>query len=221
MAKVFISRALSVESTFLARVGGAGHDVIGESLLQIDPVPFATVPETDWVFFYSKNAVIHYFAGVGEPPPSCKYGAYGTGTAAYLQREYGIQANFIGSAKPKATAEALATVAAGQRILFPRARHSRHSLYKYLRYKTTVQELSVYDNRVRESFELPFCEVLVFTSPLNAQAYYGHYVSRSRQTIVSIGRTTAQELRRLGIRGVHIARQPAEAALAELVLSLL
>ncbi len=221
MAKVFISRDLSPKSTFLEALSAASHEVIGESLLQIDPVPFEQVPETDWVFFYSKNAVFHYFEGLGTPPPAHKYGAYGSATAAYLRQTYGITANFIGSAKPKATAESLATVAAGQRILFPRARHSRHSLYKYLRYKTQVQELIVYDNRMRETFELPLCDILVFTSPLNAQAYYQHYLAQSHQEVVSIGRTTAIELKKLGISRVHIARKPAEAALAEMVLSLI
>ena len=61
---------------------------------------------------------------------------------------------------------------AGERILFPCARHSRHALYKYLRYRTNATQLVVYDNRIREDLDLPEFDILVFTSPLNAEAWF-------------------------------------------------
>lgn len=232
MPKVFISRELSPESIFKMQLEAAGLEVIGESLLQFDPVPFSDVPETDWVFFYSKNAVRFYFEGLQNPefwkgkqlrqgPPRqekpLKYAAYGSGTAGYLQRHHQAKVQFIGSAKPKGTAEALMVMAAGERILFPCAKHSRHSLYKYIRYKTDAIKLVVYDNQVRANFSLPSCDVLVFTSPLNAQAFFDKYPYQSEQKVVAIGHTTGRALKKMGIRKIAIAKKASEQALAEIV----
>lgn len=233
MPKVFISRDLNPESIFKTQLEALGLEVYGESLLQFDPVPFTAVPETDWVFFYSKNAVRFYFEGLQNPdfwkgkqlrqgPPRrekpVKYAAYGTGTAGYLQKHHQVQVQFIGSAKPKRTAEALVVRAAGERILFPCAKNSRHSLYKYIRYKTDAIKLVVYDNHIREDFELPTCEVLVFTSPLNAEAYFAKYDYQDDQKAIAIGHTTARALKKLGLKNVGVAKKASEQALAEIVV---
>ena len=150
-----------------------------------------------------------------------KYAAYGSATAAYLHKHHNVKVQFIGSAKPKSTAEALMTMAAGERILFPCAKYSRHSLYKYIRYKTNAKKLVVYNNYIREDFDIPDCDILVFTSPLNAKAYFGKYKWKKKQKVIAIGRTTARELKKLGISKVSIAKKAREKDLAELVLELI
>jgi len=236
MSKIFISRDLSAESLFKSKMEEAELEVYGESLIQFDPVPFKEIPPCDWVFFYSRNAVRFYFEGLQKPelwkgkkmrqgPPrkekEVKYAAYGSATAAYLRKHHKVKVQFIGSAKPSATAQSLMTMAAGERILFPCAKHSLHSLYKYIRYKTDAKKLVVYDNYIREEFELPTCEVLVFTSPLNAQAYFGKYKWKKKQTVIAIGRTTALALKKLGITKVAVAKKASEEGLADLVMDLL
>ncbi len=233
MSKIFISRALSPESLFKSKLEAADLEVHGESLIQFDPVPFQEVPPCDWVFFYSRNAVRFYFAGLQNPDfwkgkklrqgparreKPVKYAAYGSATAAYLTKHHQVKVQFIGSAKPSATAQSLMTMAAGERILFPCAKHSLHSLYKYIRYKTDATKLVVYDNRIRDEFDLPTCDILVFTSPLNAQAYFGKYQWKKKQKVLAIGRTTAGALKKLGITKVAVAKKAKEEALAELVL---
>lgn len=232
MKRIFITRDLAVDSVFKTRLEAVGFEVHGESLIQFDPVPFTEVPPTDWIFFYSKNAVRFYFDGLQRPdfwknkqlrqgPPKTnlvKYAAYGSATAAYLHKHHQIQAQFVGSAKPKRTAEALTVMAAGQRILFPCAKQSRHSLYKYIRYKTDAQKLVVYDNYIKTDFSIPKSDILVFTSPLNTKAYFQKYKLDKKQKIIAIGRTTSMALKREGVPKLSIAKFPSEQALADLIV---
>lgn len=233
MASIFITRDLLPDSVFQSKLKSVGFEVHGESLIQFDPVQFTEVPKADWVFFYSKNAVRFYFEGLQNPdfwkgkqlrqgPPrkmqSVKYAAYGSATAAYLHQHHNVQVQFVGSAKPKRTAEALMVMAAGQRILFPCAKQSRHSLYKYIRYKTDAEKLIVYDNYIKEDFDIPKSDILVFTSPLNAKAYFQKYKIIKKQKIIAIGRTTSTALKRIGIPKLSIAKFPSEEALADLIL---
>ncbi|MCB0562526.1 MAG: uroporphyrinogen-III synthase, partial [Phaeodactylibacter sp.] len=62
---------------------------------------------------------------------------------------------------------------------------------------------------------------LVFTSPLNAEVYFGKYALEKEQQVVAIGDTTAAALHRLGVRKVIVAEEPSEKSLASAVISLL
>jgi len=59
----------------------------------------------------------------------------------------------------------------------------------------------------------------VFTSPLNAQAYFARYALLEGQKVVAIGRTTAQAIADLGISNVITAPTPTEEVLAEICKS--
>lgn len=219
--RVFISRELKADSIFRTRLEAIGAEVIGQSLIEFAPVVFHGIPPCDWIFFYSKKAVCFFFEGLGEKLLSeIKWAALGRGTAAALSAR-GITPGFIGTGEPEGVAEAFAIEAAGQRVLFPQARQSRQSVQQLLGDKIQPVSLVVYDNQPRRSFDIPFCRVLVFTSPLNAEAYFGKYTLQPGQSAVAIGETTAATLRRLDVAEVAVAEEPSEEGLAEVVISLL
>ncbi len=219
MKKVFISRHLDDGSIFYKTLVANGFAVHGESLLTFNPVPFAHPPSFDWVFFSSKTAVRFFLDN--EQCPSLegvKLAAIGEGTAKALI-ERGHQPHFIGDGDPAPTAAWFLEVAKGSRILFPRAKESRQSIQRLLGDAISAVDLIVYENFPRSDVDLPDFDALVFTSPMNALAYFSSKTWRG-EVVVAIGETTATALHQIGIQQVHVAVAATEAALATLVLKL-
>ena len=115
--RVFISRDLDPDSVFGQRLRVLGFEVIGESLIDFQPLPVWPVPDHDWCFFYSPRAVMYYFerqlAQLRTPierQVRARYGVMGNGTAAaaltYLQR-----VDLTGNGHPREVADQLALAA--------------------------------------------------------------------------------------------------------------
>lgn len=224
MPKIFISRNLTTTSPFKKELAGIAMEIIGQSLIQFSPTPTTAIPNVDWIFFYSKNGV-KYFLEMVKSSPSfsikmVKWAVIGKGTAEALTT-YQIQPDFIGNGRPKATAQAFGEMAAGQAVLFPRAKNSKKSIQNLLCSQLTVNDLVVYENEVKANFTIPYCDILVFTSPLNATAYFQKYALNAKQKIIAIGKTTEKTLQQLGIKNSIIATKPSEQALANAVTQVL
>jgi uroporphyrinogen-III synthase len=219
MKKVFISRHLDDGSIFYKTLKANGFAVHGESLLTFNPVPFASPQSFDWVFFYSKTAV-RFFLDNGQCPnlEGKKLAAIGEGTANALI-ERGHHPHFIGDGEPVTAAARFLEVAKGRRILFPRAKESRQSIQRLLGDAIFAVDLVVYENTPRTDFTLSDYQILVFTSPMNALAYFSIKTWKG-EAVVAIGNTTASALHQIGIEQVHVATAATEEALATLVLEL-
>jgi len=220
MKKIFISRDLDEGSVFKKMLTERGFEVADNSLVEFLAVPNISVPSADWVFFYSKNAVRFFCQAVGlRTSKHHKTAALGPGTAEAM-RAAGVLPDFVGDGDPISTAEAFLKVAKGSRVLFPRASESRQSVQRILAGQIESLDLVVYENIAKREFQVPDCQSLVFTSPLNAKAYFSKYRFREEE-VIAIGQTTAACLRQLNITGYKVAEFPSEKALAELVISLL
>jgi uroporphyrinogen-III synthase len=220
--RVFISRFLdSKQSLFYKQLNQYGFTVNGQSMLEFSGIPFQTIPKSHWIFFYSKTAIAYFF----EYLPShfniqkVKWATIGEASAKYLQK-YGVQADFVGTGEPLATAKEFLNVAEGEKVLFARALHSKKSIQDLLNGDIQVVDFVVYNNRKCQNIQKRHEEVLVFTSPMNAQAYLNQHRLFSYQQIVAIGNTTAHTLKKLGIRDFCISDKPNELALASCVLKL-
>ena len=212
---VFISRVLSTSSPLKAL--SKNLTLIGKSLLAFTPVHFENVPESDWIFFYSQQGVRHFLNQV-QPHTLMerRVAAFGPKTGQSLHDE-GISVAFTGDGTAGETATAFSLVARGEKVLFARARHSRMSLQKLLSNTIEVLDLVVYDNEPLSTFTVPVCDVLIFTSPLNAITYFKHYELIDHQKVIAIGKTTRETLSKLGIRDVEIPDSPSEAAMVQLL----
>ena len=213
---VFITRDLTSESPFYQRLSDEGWQVGHASLLAFEPVSFGQLPATDWIFFYSKNG-IKYFFEQAKLDDSVRYAVMGKASAAYLTAQCGIQADYVGTGEPASTAAAFVQMAKGQRVLFPCAAQSRHSIRQLLAHEIEATDVVVYNNRKKTKFSPRDEHVLVFTSPLNVAAYFEQYTLQQYQYIIAIGRTTATALEGFGYQDYTIAAQPNETALAEAV----
>lgn len=225
-ARVFITRLLSPDSPFVGKLTVLSFQVIGASLIDFQPEPVLPVPAHDWCFFYSPRAVqfyfersmVHYKTPI-ERQVRARYGVMGEGTEEAALR-YLNKVDLRGNGQPKAVADQLAEKAFDRRILFPQARNSRRSVEKHVGDAAWCLPYVVYNNVPLRHFELPPSDVLVFTSPLNVDAYFGRYELQPEQRTVAIGRTTAAALRQRRIKVHGIAKQPTEAALAAAVLKI-
>jgi len=225
MPKTFISRPLKKNSLFKKQLLESGMDIIGQSLIHFSPIPINNLPKSDWVFFYSKKGVQFFMEQVQNAPKfqklieSVKWAVMGKGTAATLAK-FGIQADFIGTGHPTSTTAQFYKIAETHKVLFVRARNSKKSVQKIWRQPKNVVDLIVYDNQIKTDFDIPFCEYLVFTSPLNAKAFFQKYPIDKSQKVIAIGNTTAKALLNLGIKEVKIAPKPNETEMAKKVLEL-
>ena len=217
---VFISRDLSPDSEFRRLLQAQGWQVRGASLVELSALPFHTLPQVHWVFFSSKNAVRFFFRQIekaGLLLPELQWAALGEATSKALH-SYVQNIGFTGSGEPVSAAAAFGELAGGQAVLFPGARHSQQSVQLLLAGAVQGIHLEVYDNRP-VYVPAPRSEsVLVFTSPMNAQAYFSRHSLQSGQRVVAIGATTAAALQALGMTSVITATAPTETALAEAVL---
>lgn len=217
--KVFISRNLKPDSFFERALSERGFEVIGQSLIDFSPVPFELPEGVDWLFFYSRKGVEFFFEKIKVADlPKVKVAAIGEATAGEL-RQCGVKIHFVGNGEPKATATAFLEMATGQKVVFPQAQNSRRSIQHLLAEKIESRDLVVYRNLPKREIELPDCEVLAFTSPMNVEAYFSKKKIREGQRIAAIGETTASALRELGIEKVEVAPEASEKGLVARIVN--
>jgi len=233
MKKVFITRDLEEDSIIVTDLLKKGLVVHGKSLISFNRLPFTKVPESDWIFFYSKQGIRHYFDGLDDP--ACwagvrmgmprkikqpKYGTFGKGSAGFLKSYRNINPDFEGIGKAEATSQAFLKKANNQTVLFVRGKNSLQSVQHLVKDEKIEQiDFVVYDNQPLTKFSVPQCHFLLFTSPLNAQAYYKRYSIKKWQKVFAIGDTTAEALLSLGLKNIKVAASPSLAAMIELVLA--
>ena len=224
--KIFISRDLAPDSYFFSHFREISNQhpelqLFSESLLEFKAIPFNKFPTTDWIFFYSKNAVHFFFKGFNSKSLTAKIATIGAATARAAE-QYDYQATFHGSGHPQRAAKQflrIATAHSDQKpsVLFPRAKRSQKSIQKLLADKIIAHDLIVYDNLHKTDFASPPCDIVVITSPINGQLYFSKYrvneFNESDQTVIAIGPTTAKALRKSGVRKIIVAKTPSEESL--------
>lgn len=221
MKTIFISRKLTSKSVFKKTLESAGFQIHDQSLIRFRSVSFDRVPQADWVFFYSKNAVKFFFAGLNAAdknvPKKVRWATIGKATAKALEKHI-ERIDFIGNGNILETSADFLKLASGQTVLFPRAEHSRKTIQQLLNNKIKDVDLIVYKNTPKKNIQVPDCDLLVFTSPMNVLNYFKQKELFDDQSVYAIGRTTAKTLVSIGIEDFLIAEEPSEAALVKAVL---
>jgi uroporphyrinogen-III synthase len=220
---VFISRKLNADSIFYKMLSEANIKVIGQSLIELEAIDFQSIPKTEWIFFYSKNAITFFFENIKKQSfpfdeNHYKWATIGEGTAKRLA-DYQIKADFVGNGNPELTAIEFLKKAKNKTVLFPRATTSQQSIQKILSTQIQSLDLLIYKNQPLKDIESRSEAVLVFTSPMNASAYFDQNSLKNNQKLVAIGQTTAKALKALHFEKMIIASEPSEKGLAEAILS--
>ncbi|WP_317896566.1 uroporphyrinogen-III synthase [Aurantibacillus circumpalustris] len=201
---IFISRNLTPISPLLIKLNSMGYEVLNESLITVSQIRFTHTPVTKWIFFSSKNSIRHFFAQNPELAEGVKFAVMSPSSAEYLV-EFGKTADFIGEGVDVTLiAKKFADFIKDDTVLFPQAIDSLQTIQRQLSFTNICHNLFVYKTTRRIDFEIPQSELLVFTSPSNAQAYLEKYKPAADQKFVAIGSTTYNQLKNYGIKNIGL-----------------
>jgi len=218
-APVFVTRNLKEQSFFKRALEQNGYPVHGKSLIDFKAIEFNEVPETDWIFFSSKNSVRFFF----EQQPqtgNAKFGAVGSATAKAL-RKYGVVPEFTGnSINTVEIGRAFAEVAKNEKVLFPQSKNSLKTVQQQFASDENLFDLITYETIESGEGQIPDTGVIVFTSPSNVRSYLNKKSISSEQKVIAIGNTTGKELEKHSISDYHLPWTSSEIALVDAVLSL-
>lgn len=215
---IFISRDLAQKSYFKQALSSQGHAIHDLSLLRFTTITYdvSKLIEAEWVFFSSPRAAKFFFEQATEVPKNIKFGAIGISTARTIQKYTDYEPEYIGRGNNVLhIAEQFGQVAEGQKVIFPHALHSLKTVQKYLKDRVQTQNLVVYKNEPLSDFEVPKCDILVFTSPMNARTYCSKYKILPHQKIVAMGSTTGKTLSSLGYPSYTTPYAPDEVSLVD------
>lgn len=211
---IFVSRELDEDSPFRA-LETLGHTLIGESLIDFEDVIINTVPTHEAVFFYSQRAIYPYIKAVGYST-EVEYGVMGPASQATFLELTGHKAQIEGQGDYEALASSLDTQWADKIVLFPVGRRSMKRFKRSLP-QVTQKHVIVYDNTAKEVIDLPACDLVALTSPINVEAYCSAMDMETPLALFSIGQTTAKKMKAYTSREIFYCEDPSEANLYRLV----
>ena len=216
MKRIFISRKLSYDSPI--RIVAKGHFIKDQSLIQFSPLEFDP-PEADWVFFYSRNAVRFFFEETNLELHPYQYACLSHGTAEELSK-YVLDIAFIGNGKPKEVAQQFQEIRKPyEPVCFIRANNSVDSVHNIMKSENSFS-IAVYDNKPIEDIPVEDFDILIFTSPMNVDVWFGANEYKD-QPIIVIGNTTESAVKKYNIENIKIAKEPSEEAIAQMLIELL
>lgn len=220
MKKIFISKKLDSNSIFKTKLENAGFEVWGESLLQLELIPFEKIPSVDWIFFYSQNGVQFFFNHIKKNniplSKEIQFASFGEKTAETIMQF--TTCHFVGTGDAETTTPAFSKIATGKKVLFPRAENSQRSIQRLIGNQISALDLIVYKNSPKEYFSIPLMDYLFFMSPMNAKVFFQNYQLKKGQKVFAIGKTTALALENIGIKNVIFPQKPAEEELVKILL---
>lgn len=238
--RVVVTRPAHQAEELCAAFEAAGASVERLPLIEVappaDPAPLreaaAGLAAYRWVIFTSANAVRALIEAAGDRlPPRLRTASVGGATTAAL-RDAGVEPALEGEGGGESLAELIAFVGAGGKILFPAAEDARPQTAAMLRASGyEVDVVVAYGKRLPEGTQRRAAELfpegepvgwVTFTSPRIVAAFAGLFEdwAERRGTVkaASIGATTSDELRRLGVEPAAEAVVPGDEGLVEAVV---
>ena len=216
MKKIFISRSLNPSSPI--RNIARDHVLVDQSLIEFSPIDFEE-PRADWIFFYSRNGVKYFFEGGNYALYPYLWACMSEGTADELSH-YVTDISFIGNGSPEdVTLKYVDHIKPTEVTCFIRAEHSLDSINKNIENDSNFS-IPVYHNTPTQSIPTQKFDIIIFTSPMNVDAWFKKR-AYNNECLISIGNTTAKHLEKYGIKDVIVSRQPSEEAIAKSLQALL
>lgn len=221
--KVFISRDIDGKGVFERALQDNGYHAIGESLIKIGAIPYSNVPQSNWIFFSSRNGVKFFFDQNPELSKDVKLAVLGRGTESALN-SYGKEADFVGQSKDtKEVANEFKDLLedlGSQIVLFPQSNQSLQTVQHEVKFAAKTLDLVVYSTSEKNVDEIPDAYIYVFTSPSNVRSFFRQKeIDRTSQKMLAIGTATYTALKDEGCVNVRISEYPSEISLADSVIS--
>jgi hydroxymethylbilane synthase len=217
---VLITRDLKENSFFKNILEGNGYKVSGISFIETKRINITNVPQTDWIFFASSNAVSHFFEQNFELKSKIKFGVIGKSTEQELKK-HNRNAAFVGSiADTKVVGKKFAKTVGNETVLFPQAKGGLRTIQQQFEDASKLTDLVVYETVKKENVNLPNAEILVFTSPSNVESFFEKGKINAKQKVIAIGKSTEKKLKDLGVENCLFPASFDEVGLAEAVFGI-
>lgn len=176
----------------------------------------SNIPETDWIFFTSKNSV-RFFFKQNLSLDSRKVACVGKGTFKELAKHV-QEIDFVGDAvNVHEVGKQFEAAVNGGTCLFPVSNISKRTIQQYFTDQSKVFDIVIYNTSEKSDFENPKADTLIFTSPSNARAYFSKFKIKEDQTVISMGPTTGKQLEDLGIKAYQTPKTTGELGLIDLI----
>lgn len=219
-ASVLITRDLNEDSFFKNVLEGNGYEVNGISFIETNNIAIAEVPQTDWVFFASSNAVRFFFEQQPALKPKVKFGVIGKSTEEELKR-FGKNAAFVGSVTDtKVVGKKFAKTVGSETVLFPQAKGGLRTVQQQFEHTGKLNDLSVYETVKKGNVKIPQVNILVFTSPSNVESFFEKGKILPDQQIIAMGKSTEKKLREFGVEQCVLPESYDEIGLVQAVFAL-
>lgn len=216
MKKIFISRSVKPSSPISDVT--KDHILLSQSLIEFSALDFEE-PNADWIFFYSRNGVKYFFKNGNYELYPYLWACMSKGTAEELSH-YITDISFIGNGSPDEVAKSYLNFIQPKDVTcYVRAEQSLDSINKRLA-KDSDFSIPVYSNQMSQKVPTEDFDILIFTSPMNVDAWF-QVRKYSDEQIIAIGNTTANHLKDYGIINVRVAKSPSESAIAESLIQIL
>ncbi|GIV26938.1 MAG: hypothetical protein KatS3mg027_0752 [Bacteroidia bacterium] len=204
---IFISKSLD-ENNYLKKLCQRLHWKLTDiSLIQTNSVSVSSIPDCDWIFFSSKNAVKYFLNSLSDAKELANnkhIACIGKSTAYFLESQ-GFSVHYYGSdTNLENIANEFSKHCKNQRVLFPCSTISNQSIGNLIQEIAEVNYLPVYSTMelnitLSESFD-----VLIFTSPSNVRAFFKSNNVSLQARYIAMGESTKKELLQHNIPDSHI-----------------
>jgi len=186
--------------------------------------------EYDWVVFTSKNGATSFLEQQSFHPNN-KIAVIGEGTATPL-RSYGIQPDYVGTGHSgvEFARELVGLVGKGKRVLLALGNLAPDTLFNALSSQNIVERIDVYETRSPGSIDQMVInqikgddyDFIAVSSPTAIRNLYEQLEETAKlMRIVSIGETTSDAAREVGIEPVATALEQSYEGLAQCVLEMI
>lgn len=200
-----------------------GLELIPMCGVDIVPMAFKDIPDTDWLFFYSANGISIYNSGISDQQrasvKSKKIGVMGETSAKMVDTLWNKQPDFIATGKNDADTAVFQKLTKDQTVLFIKGEISKNRFFEA---KNTAHfSLTVYKNSPKKKLIMPSAEIYIFTSPLNVKAFLENNAIPESALLIAIGQSTREKLAAItGRKNILMPSSPSENAIKELILTL-
>jgi uroporphyrinogen-III synthase len=193
---LFISKDLSDLSVLPTFCTDNSIELVAQSFISFEALPFETHSSPSVIFFSSIRAAEFYLAQTSLPT-NCEIACIGSKTAEKLKAK-GLNVSFIGetAGEPAIVAEQFKAWLNGRKVLIPSSEQSNRSIAQTLP-ASQVEELIIY-RTVAKPLTIQPCAVNVFTSPSNFLSFIQKNSLESSQSIIAWGKTTEKTIRNAG-----------------------
>ena len=200
---IFISRDAHENNHLNRWLTSLGFTVECKSLIDLKKLTIKELPKSDWLFFSSKHAVEFFFM---QKPDigTTKIGCIGKSTSQAI-RELGLRADFIGqSTDTKLVGKQFSARVGLGKVVFPIPRDSMRTIQWQFPKQQNVIDLPIYATLKVPHEVAETTDILVFTSPSNAESYLEKNKIHPHQKIVAMGEATQKSLVKAKIKETQI-----------------